>query len=84
MVEFKDNGEEATFRTVVRDFIGSEYEPRREQITRVSFHQKTCLMPGNEWLPRLFGAAANQSSVRSSSKRTTVGVPLPTAMLKKC
>ena len=32
MVEFKDNGEEATFRTVVRDFIGSEYEPRREQI----------------------------------------------------
>ena len=32
MVEFKDTGEEATFRTVVRDFIGSEYEPRREQI----------------------------------------------------
>ena len=30
MVEFHDTGEEATFRTEVRKFIGDEYEPRRK------------------------------------------------------
>ena len=32
MVDFKDTGEEAAFRSTVQEFIGSEYEPRRQQI----------------------------------------------------
>ena len=32
MVDFRDSGEEAAFRTTVREFIGSEYEPRRQRM----------------------------------------------------
>lgn len=36
MVDFRDTGEEAAFRTTVREFIGSEFEPRRQQMREES------------------------------------------------